>query len=54
MWLRNYSHEKIRNGDTNAALLHSWFCAALPRCLGMTQVCSEQGQLMMKGSDLLP
>ena len=29
MWLRNDSHEKMRDGDIAAALLHSWFCAAL-------------------------
>ena len=29
MWLRNDSHEKMRDGDIAAALLHSWFYAAL-------------------------
>ena len=49
MWFRNYSHEKMRDGDMSAALLHSWFCAALHWCLGKTQACAEHGQLAMKG-----
>ena len=42
MWLRNYSHEKMRDCAMAAALLHSWFCAALYWCLGKTQKCTEQ------------
>ena len=49
MWLTNFSHEKMRDGDMTAALLHSWFCAALHWRLGEIQVCAEQGQLAMKG-----
>ena len=43
MWFGKFSHEKMRDGDMNAALLYSWFCAALQWCLGKTQVCAEQG-----------
>ena len=48
MWRRNFSHEKMRDGDMTTALLHSWFCAALHWCLSKTQVCVKQGQLVMK------
>ena len=44
----------MRDGDMTAAVLHSWFCAALHWCLGETQVCTEQGQLAMKGLNILP
>ena len=43
MWSRNYSYEKVRDGDLTAALLHSWFCAALHWYLGKAQMCAEQG-----------
>ena len=49
MWLKKYSLEKIRDSDMNAALLHSWFCAAVHWYLGKTQMCAEQGELVMKG-----
>ena len=38
VWLRSYRREKMREGDMNAALLNSWFCAALRWCFGKTQM----------------
>ena len=34
MWLRYYGREKMRDCDMNAAVLHSWFAAALRWCFG--------------------
>ena len=49
MWLRSYSHIKMKGGDANAVLLQSWFGVSLHQWIGRTGVYAEQAELALKG-----